>query len=181
MKIAVLLVCLAIATAGGGVAFIYSGIADVAAISPHWALTRWVLETAMERSVERHARGITPPASLEDDERIHEGAQHYDAMCAPCHGAPGVERGVVGKGLNPEPPDLLRETDDLGAAEIFWVTANGIRMTGMPAFAPTHSDEELWDLVALVKRLPRMSAAEYRKLTTPRAGGDPGRGRARAH
>jgi mono/diheme cytochrome c family protein len=170
MRILLACVGLAVAAAIGGVAFVYSGLADVAATSHHWPPTRWILSTTMESSVRRHAHGITPPDSFDGDDHVHEGAVAYDEMCASCHGAPGSEPGVVGKGLNPEPPDLSKEADAWSAAEIFWVTENGVRMTGMPAFGPTHSEDELWDLVALVKRLPRLSTPEYRALLAPRAG-----------
>jgi hypothetical protein len=32
----------------------------------------------------------------------------------------------------------------------------------MPAFAPTDSDREIWDVVAFFWQLPGMSASEYR-------------------
>jgi len=34
----------------------------------------------------------------------------------------------------------------------------------MPAWGPTHGDEQLWDLVAMVKRLPALTPDEYGKL-----------------
>jgi mono/diheme cytochrome c family protein len=160
---------------------VYSGLADVAATSPHWALTRFLLSTAMERAVKRHAAGIAVPESLDLEERVRAGAVAYDAMCASCHGAPGAEPDVVGKGLSPEPPDLAAEADEWSAAEVFWITEHGIRMTGMPAFGPTHSDEEIWELVALVKRLPRLSPAEYRALLAPRPGNDQGHRHSHGH
>ena len=52
----------------------------------------------------------------------------------------------------------------------FWKIKNGIEMTGMPAFGGSHSDEEIWDMVAFVNRLRRgMTAAQYDSLvaTTP--------------
>ena len=52
----------------------------------------------------------------------------------------------------------------MSAAELCWVIKNGIRMTGMPAWGPTHDDAELWDIVAFVKTLPQTSAADYRAL-----------------
>jgi hypothetical protein len=33
-------------------------------------------------------------------------------------------------------------------------------MTGMPAFSATHSEEELWKLVAALRRLPELTAEE---------------------
>ncbi len=176
MRLALTLLGLAIAAATSGVALVYSGVADVAATSQHWPLTSWILSTTMESSVRRHARGISPPAGFDADEHVHEGARAYAAMCASCHGAPGKEPGVVGKGLNPRPPDLSKTAADWSPGEVFWVTANGVRMTGMPAFGPTHSEEELWDLVALVKRLPGMSTAEYRALVPSRETHDHGHG-----
>jgi len=181
VKITLACLGLCIAVVAGGSAFVYSGIADVSATSSHWAVTRWMLSTTMESSVRRHARGVTPPPSFDGDDHVHEGARAYDAMCASCHGAPGRDPGVVGKGLNPEPPLLAKVADDWSPAEVFWVTANGVRMTGMPAFGPTHSEDELWDLVALVKRLPRMSTAEYRALLAPRAGDDLVHGHSHEH
>ena len=37
----------------------------------------------------------------------------------------------------------------------------------MPTFGPTHSDEEIWGLVAFLRRLQDMSAEDYARLTEP--------------
>ncbi len=47
------------------------------------------------------------------------------------------------------------------AAELFWTAKNGIRFTGMPAWGPSRSDQELWDVIAFVMILPTMSGADY--------------------
>lgn len=169
MRVTLALSLAAAAALAAGLAFTYAGLADVAATSSHFAVTRWILSTSMERSVKRAARGVTAPEWLDDDARMRAGALEYDAMCAGCHGAPGVEPGVVGRGLNPEPPDLAKTGDTWSAAEVFWITEHGVRMTGMPAFGPTHSADALWELAAFVKRLPRLSAAEYHALVPAHA------------
>ena len=167
MRLLAALCLLGLAAAGAGLGFVYSGRADVAATSPHWAVTEWLLSTTMERAVRHRAREIEPPGFLDDAARVRAGAVAYDGMCAPCHGAPGAEPGVMARGLEPKPPELVEEADDWSAAELFWITRNGVRMTGMPAFGPTHGDEELWEVVALVRRLPALSPAEYRALVQP--------------
>jgi len=154
----------------GGLFLLYSGIPEVGATVPHWPLTRWALETAMERGVARRARDVEPAPSLGEEARIQAGALAYDAMCAPCHGAPGRQPTAVGKGLLPEPPDLAEAAAAWSPEEIFWITKHGVRMTGMPAFGPTHTDAEIWELVALVKRLAELSPAEYRVLSTSPTG-----------
>lgn len=138
---------------------IYSGFIDVAATKPHFAVTQWVMGTAMKHSVERRARGILPPEGVRADS---EARHHYDEMCGLCHGAPGKDPAEIGQGLRPKPPDLAKVADKMSEPMVFWVVKNGIRMTGMPAFGKTHSDGELWRMVSFVKSLPGMSPEQYR-------------------
>ncbi len=49
-------------------------------------------------------------------------------------------------------------------AEAFWVLKSGIKMTGMPAFGPTHDDDELWGIVGFWRRLPAMKPEQYKEL-----------------
>ena len=149
--------------AAGGLAVVYSGVYDVAATQPHSRAARWVLGTLMERSVRSRADEVPEPPA-ESEELLAMGFHHYDEMCAVCHGAPGVERGEMGEGMEPEPPDLAEEAGQWTLPEIFWITNHGIKMAGMPAFGPTHSEEELWGISMFVKRLPEMDAAEYARL-----------------
>lgn len=66
----------------------------------------------------------------------------------------------MGRGLRPQPPPLADVVAEWSAAELFWIIKHGIRMTGMPAWGPTHGDEEVWAIVAFVQTLPTMSAEE---------------------
>lgn len=146
--------------------FVYSGAYNVAATTENSSLKEWLLETTMEKSVASRADDIEVP-DLSDDERLPSGASHYESMCVACHGAPGRERAEFAAHLNPEPPDFGAEPEDLeewSTAETFWITKYGIEMTGMPAWGPTHSDEDLWNMVALIQRFPKMSAEEYDAL-----------------
>ena len=146
--------------------FIYSGAYNVAATKENSSLKEWLLETTMESSVASHAGDIEVP-DLSDDERLPSGASHYDSMCVTCHGAPGRERAEFAAHLNPEPPDFGADPEELeewSAAEVFWISKHGVEMTGMPAWGPTHSDGELWNIVALMHRFPQMSSDEYDML-----------------
>jgi mono/diheme cytochrome c family protein len=153
------LIVLALAAAG----YLYAGFYNVAAVEPHASLTRWALTTAMQRSVKVQARSITPP-SMPQGQKIDEAFRAFDEMCVVCHGAPGKEPGVIGKGLQPPPPTLSEAAHRWSRAELFWIVKNGVRMTGMPAFGPTHSDDNLWLLVAFLQRLPNVSSSQYKKM-----------------
>jgi mono/diheme cytochrome c family protein len=154
-----------ILAAAGFFIFINSGIYNVAATKPHTKFTQWILGTAMEKSVKRHARGINSPP-LSDDSLIQSGFDLYDGMCVGCHGKPGLSASELDNGFNPEPPDLIEEMKEgeWSTEELFWITKHGIKMSGMPAFGHNHSDEEIWAIVAFLERLPKISPGKYRAM-----------------
>ena len=59
---------------------------------------------------------------------------------------------------------MLFRSSELTPAEQFWVVKHGLKMTGMPAWGVTHDDELLWDVVAFLRKLPELSADQYRAL-----------------
>jgi mono/diheme cytochrome c family protein len=70
----------------------------------------------------------------------------------------------IHKGLQPEPPELYEGLDEWKPNELFWIVKNGVKMTGMPAWGPTHSDEKIWAIVAFLEKLPHMNAAQYKAM-----------------
>jgi len=142
---------------------IYAGAYDVAADTPHTQPVYWFLQTVRQRSIAASATDVAAPADLADPKRIASGAAQYDEMCSGCHLAPGMKRTEISQGLYPRAPELRRGSD-LTAAEEFWVVKHGIKMTGMPAWGVTHDDDLLWDIVALMQKLPELSADQYQSL-----------------
>jgi mono/diheme cytochrome c family protein len=147
----------------GGLAVIYSGFFDVAASVPDWPVTRWVLETARNRSIKVRAAAIQAPPGLDDPAKLLIGTEDFAAHCAVCHGAPGVPKGDIADGLNPQPPDLAHASDHYTPSELFWILEHGIKMTGMPSWGD-HSDDELWATVAFIGKLPGMTEQDYARL-----------------
>jgi mono/diheme cytochrome c family protein len=123
-------------------------------------IVNWFFDTGMERGVETHAKGITVP-DLNDPKKVQGGFVHYDEMCVMCHGGPGVEPGEIGKGLWPKAPNLIQTVPEWTPQQLYWITKNGIKFSAMPAWGPTHNEEELWGMVAFLEKLPKISAEEY--------------------
>ncbi|MBX9590534.1 MAG: cytochrome c [Hyphomonadaceae bacterium] len=163
MRYVVGIVVGALAATLAGVLFLISGAYNVAATDPHWRVSSWLLQTAMQRSIEVHGGGDRAPAQF-SKEQVDRGLRQFAEMCVTCHGAPGKDAGEIGKGLYPTPPDLADSARQWDNPHLFWIIKNGIKMTGMPAFGPTHSDEKIWDIVAFVRQLPDMSASTYAEL-----------------
>jgi mono/diheme cytochrome c family protein len=152
----------AIAAALAAVIMIQSGAYDVAATHKDPGFVDAILNHTSDRSVETRMGSIEVPANLgADSTSLLVGAALYDATCAQCHGSPAHDRNDIGQGLNPEPPHIRDAANDPGNKHTFWVAKHGIKMTGMPAFGPTHDDTTLWDVVAFMDRFPHMTAAQY--------------------
>lgn len=145
-------------------AIVYTGSFDVAATIPPSRMERRFATFALNKAVARRASNRTNPLPT-SAETLRGGLAHFRENCLLCHGAPGVDPGEIGQGLNPGAPDLtLPRIQARTDGELFWITSNGIRMTGMPAFGPTHDENEIWQIVAFLRHLPEITDAETAEL-----------------
>ncbi len=147
-----------------GFSFIWFGVFNVAANVEHWTISTKFFELVRVRSINARAGNMTVP-DLSDKARIKRGAANYAAMCSQCHLAPGADTSELYEGLNPRPPVLYKYdkfTDK--PSEKFWVIKNGIRMTGMPGWGSNNSDEQIWDMIALISALKEMTPKQYLQL-----------------
>ncbi len=141
--------------------FIYSGVYNVAASQPDNALVAWLLSSVREASVEGRIEDIEVPDLTSLNMRL-AGIRDFDELCAACHTPPGRLDSPVARGLNPPPPDLTEEEGS--PQEFFWITKNGIKMTGMPAWGATRDDREIWPVIAFLQDLPGLDAAGYQSM-----------------
>jgi len=101
---------------------------------------------------------------LSDGELRLAGINDFDSMCAECHTVPGKSPSPLAQGLNPPAPDLAEEALEEPPEVLFWVTKNGIRMTGMPAWGVTHNDDEIWPVIAFLQVLPDLDGIAYQEM-----------------
>ncbi|MBV8202823.1 MAG: cytochrome c [Acidobacteria bacterium] len=156
-----ILVAVIVLLAVGAAGFAYSGMFDVAAAVPEPQWRQRLFETVKDRSIDRRIAALPAAPPLGDPQQVRTGLIHFNEMCVTCHGAPGVPKSEIGVGLNPDPPDLQHEGAEQSPVRLFWVLKNGIKMTGMPAFGTTHTDEQLWSMVAFLKQLPKLNPEQY--------------------
>ncbi len=102
------------------------------------------------------ARTLSSPLDLSDAD-LSAGQATYESKCAGCHGRAGKGGAPPAAGRRAPAdltrPDLRTRTD----GEIYWVIANGIAASGMPA-ATDLSDMARWQLVAWVRNLGGLKA-----------------------
>jgi len=98
----------------------------------------------------------TPPIQADEDNLV-AGAEVYADHCAQCHGFHGKPSGL-GAHMFPSAPPLWEKhsrnavvgVSDDPPGEIYWKVANGIRLTGMPAFKSVLSETEMWQVSLLL-------------------------------
>jgi mono/diheme cytochrome c family protein len=148
----------------GAAAVVYTGSFDTSAEKPPGKLEQQLATFALNRAVARRAPNRKNPLPA-TPENLRGGLAHFRENCLVCHGAPGVDPGEIGQGLNPGAPDLtLPRVQGRTDGQIFWIVDEGIRMTGMPAFGPTHQENEIWQIVSFVRHLPEITDAEKGEL-----------------
>jgi mono/diheme cytochrome c family protein len=172
---------IAVLVALGVAGMLFSGLFNVAATVADAPPLRWMFVTVREGSIKFHARNIQAPP-VADARHLANGFQVYREDCVMCHTPVGRQPSPMALGFNPQAPTFAE--NDMTVAQLYWVAKNGIRFTGMPAWGPSLSDQDLWDAVGFAMTLPKMSAADYDALdhrTPPRQamnaqGSDPGNG-----
>ncbi len=156
-----------IVAAIGGVGVLLSGMGPLSAVPPHpdgWA---HLLHFASSRAFSHNASSAPPPSEpLESNAMIMRGAAEYALVCADCHGAPGFGQNPVALSARPEPPMLVDISKKLSDGELYYVVKNGVRYTGMPAWPVQNRPDEVWAMVAFIKRMPSMDRSTYLRLAT---------------
>ena len=124
------------------------------------AIVHVPLDARIARELKTSPMSATP-------ENLLSGAHVYASQCAFCHGAPGNESGI-GTNEYPTAPQLWKKhshgdivgVSDDPAGETYWKVANGIRLTGMPAFQHSLSDAEMWQVSLLLAQADKPQPPE---------------------
>ena len=158
---------------------VYFGAVHPGADQPHSTVVHKLIEMARDRGIAVRKRDVSIPP-LGDAAQLKSGAGNYAAMCTGCHLAPGMDPTELSQGLYPPPPVLA----DLGApdpARAFWVIKHGIKASGMPAWGKSMPDEYIWNMVAFLQQMPKMSPGQYQALVASSGGHDHGGGESMPH
>lgn len=142
---------------------ITAGVVNFAATNSPSAAEATIAKFAVDRSMAWRVRDTANPFAG-DKQAAASGFHHYADTCLACHGAPDVPPKEFAKGLNPPAPNLTNSLSTRSDAELFWIVKNGIRMTGMPALGPTHTDNDIWKIVSFVRSLPDLSDEQRTQL-----------------
>ena len=167
MRLLAFIGALAIVGAVAAAIYFFGGFYSVAENEDNPAMVDWALASVRGASVAGHATE-TPPANLDDPATVKAGARAYATIgCVNCHGGPpDANWAKWSEGLKPVPADLKVMGKERTAPQLFWAIKNGLKFTGMPSFGLAGAtDEQIWSIVAFIKKLPTSSDEDYKTWT----------------
>jgi thiosulfate dehydrogenase len=162
----------------GTFALVQSGLIPANAdIKPSW-LETWMASTSLDATLHRYAPKEQNPVAL-TEHNLLEGEHLFAKNCAVCHGAAkgNSSPSPIAKGLYQKPPQLATDgVEDDPEGYSFWKIKHGIRLTGMPSFRYTLTDQQIWTLALFLKHMdklpPSVQAAWQQARNWPLATGD---------
>ena len=150
-----------------GYSYFALGFAPVATAAPPIPFETTLAKIGLEKAIAGHMPATVPMAASE--ENFIAGAKNYRTYCAMCHGLPGQPETAIGAGEFPKPPQLFKGkgVSDDPAGETYWKVANGIRLTGMPAFGKSLTDAQIWQMSLLLANSDKLPESVRTILNAP--------------
>jgi len=142
------------------------GLVPVATASQPMPFEKFLASRALHAAVGKAAD--TPSPVEVSEQNLQSGARTYRTNCAVCHGLPDRPMTAIAKGMFPKVPQLFngKGVSDDPVGETFWKVQNGIRLSGMPAFRGSLTEDQMWqvsELLAHSDKLPGSVIAELQR------------------
>jgi thiosulfate dehydrogenase len=150
-----------------GAVYLLSGFAPAGVTDKPLPLEGFIAGGALEARIHRSApkRDLSTFTSAD----LLAGAEVYRQGCG-CHGLPGPNPVERRPAMFPPPPQLFTPdgyvTDD-PVGVTYWKVRNGIRLSGMPSFAPILTDQQMWQVAALLAKADKLPPEVAERLKAP--------------
>lgn len=154
-------------------AYLASGFGPTAATDKPLPGENLLAQVALQRRIQKEAPSRDLTAMTTSD--LVAGAGIYKKDCVVCHGLPDQDPAPIGDGMFPPAPQFFRAPPmrgpgpsgpggpppmraggpggrgrGPGGGPDFWRIKNGIRLTGMPSFGSSLSDDQIWQVTAFL-------------------------------
>jgi len=145
----------------GAYLLVQSGVMPANADSEAGWLETWLARTSLDATLRRDAP-VGPNPIQVTEQRLLNGVILFAQNCAVCHGSAkgDLSPSPIAEGLYQKPPQLATHgVEDDPEGYSFWKIKHGIRLTGMPSFGYSLSDEQIWTLALFLKHMDKLPPA----------------------
>ena len=145
--------------------YIETGQAPAAASDAPMPFEKFLARGALHARIKKEAQDRELSTFNAGD--LAAGAEVFRTNCAFCHGLPLQAPSAASQGMFPHAPQLFtaKETvtdDPVGVT--YWKVKNGIRLTGMPGFQKALTDQQMWQVAALMASADKLPPDVLRSL-----------------
>lgn len=120
------------------------------------SLERRIAMPSLDAAVGRRAPELQNPLQPTDANLI-AGMKTYQTNCAICHGDIHHPYGMLADSLHPRAPQFVEDAPDMPENQNFYIIQHGIRMSGMPAWKQSLSEQEMWQVTTFLSHMEKLA------------------------
>ncbi len=152
----------------GATAWLRYGHPPVAVTDPQLPFEEQIVNVPLQARIDHEmpAKAAMDPSPA----NLLLGARVYKAQCANCHGQYNRPSDLA-MNMFPNPPQLWAPhghgvvgVSDDPPGETYWKVKNGIRLSGMPAFATVLNEAQMWQVSLLVANADKPLPSEVMEI-----------------
>ncbi len=132
------------------------GMMDPRADIPINSMERRMAMPSLDTSVDRRATEAKNPVRP-TDANLTAGMNVYQTNCASCHGDIHHPHGMLADSLYPRAPQFVEDAPDMSENQNFYIIQHGVRLSGMPAWQPVLSQQQMWQVTTFLSHMDKLS------------------------
>lgn len=132
------------------------GWMDPRADIPVNSFERRIAMPSLDAAVDRRAPETQNPIQPADS-NLTAGMNIYQVDCASCHGDIHHPHGMLADALYPRAPQFVEDAPDMPENQNFYIIQHGIRLSGMPAWKQSLSDQQMWQVTTFLSHMDKLS------------------------
>jgi thiosulfate dehydrogenase len=139
-----------------GFCYVRFGFVDPRADLPVDWLESKIAMPALDAAVDRRApetHNLLQPT----DANLIGGMKIYQSNCAGCHGDIQHSHTTFGDAFYPRAPQFVEDAPDMPENQNFYIIQHGIRLSGMPAWKGTLSEQETWQVTTFLSHMDKLT------------------------
>ncbi len=140
-----------------GFCYVRFGFVDPRADLPVDWLESKIAMPALDAAVDRRAPEAHNPLQPTDSNLI-AGMKIYQTNCAGCHGDIQHSHAAFGDAFYPRAPQFAEDAADMPENQNFYIIQHGIRLSGMPGWKGTLSEQETWQVTTFLSHMDKLPA-----------------------
>ncbi len=135
--------------------YVRFGFLDTRADIPVSRFEERIAMPSLDASIDRRAPNIKNPVDPSNVNLV-AGMKVYQTNCAGCHGDVSHPHGSLADVLYPRAPQFVEDSPDMPENQNFYIVQHGIRLSGMPAWRQSLTDQQMWQVTTFLSHMDKL-------------------------